>query len=181
MACNLRGYHRCIPMICTRYFVIIQQDRTISCSHFVIYNLSTTVTLRNNCKLKRLVYFVDISSIHVHEETHRWGWTISFYVWRRKMHPHIDFNVSWRFERVQFISYDRRLLDRNMLLLWNNDTFLMYPISGWSIIRYSPQLVHNRSLSWYKAAANKSDYLPSEKRWIHWVFICRGEDVRIAR
>jgi hypothetical protein len=189
IACNSRGYHWFIPMIWTRYSVIIQQDRIIDCSHSVIRNLKTAISMaygslsfRNKCKLKRLTFFVDISSMHVHEVAHWSNQMVSFDDWCFERYTRdMMINVSWRFERVQFISYDRRLLDRNMLLLWNNDTSLMYPISGWSIIRYFPQLVQNTSLSWYHAAPNDGDYLLSDKRWIDWLFIGSGEDGKITR
>jgi hypothetical protein len=172
-----------IPIIWTRYFVIIQQGRMVYPSpHSVIYNFNTTLSLSNKCKLKRLTFFVDISSMHEHEEVHWSNQTASFDDWCSERYTRdMMISVSWRFEKVQCISYDRRLLDRNMLLLWNNDTSLMYPISGWSIIRYFPQLVQNTPLAWYHAAPNDGDYVPSENRWIHWLFIHRNEDVRIAR
>jgi hypothetical protein len=195
MTCNWRGYHWfmhswCfIPMICTRYSVIIQQDRIISCSHFITYNLSTTISmvhgsnsLRNKCKLKQLVFFVDICSIHLHEEVHCSNQTASFDDWCFERYTRdMMINVSWRFKKVQCISYNHRLLDRNMLMLWNSDTPLIYPISGWTNIRYFPQLAHDKPLSWNWAAPNKGDVLPSENRWIHRLFICRCEDIMIAR
>jgi hypothetical protein len=159
------------------------------CCHFVIYHLSKTISmvhgsisLWNKCKLRRLVFFVNSCSIHVHKEVHWSNQMVTFddRCFERYTRD-MMINVSWRFERIQFISYDRHLLDRNILLPWNNDTSLMYPISGWSIIRYFPQLVQNTSLSWYHAAPNDGDYLPSEKRWIHLLFTCRCEGVRMTR
>jgi hypothetical protein len=102
--------------------------------HFVIYNLSKTISMAhvsislwNKCKLRRLVFFVDICSIHVHKEVHRSNQMVTSDDWCFERYTRdMMINVILRFERVQCISYNRRLLDRNMLVLWNNDKSSMY-------------------------------------------------------